>query len=703
MRQRTRAGLILALLAAGSYAQQPHPGGTGSTAFRPSQMVYISSATALQSALDAAVPGDIIELAAGVVYTGNFRFPAKPGASTSYITVRSSAIDELPANTRVGPLVASRMPKLVAPNTGPVLKFQPGSKNWRIQGLELTVGAGVYVFDLVLVGDMNATTAAVQPANIELDRMFIHGDQVVGGKRGIFFNSNSVKLTNSYIRDFGSNFQDSQAVCVCNGPGPYEITNNYLEAAGENIMFGGCPNGIANIAPSDVTFSRNYVFKPLSWRISQQWFVKNLFEIKIARRVMIDSNVFENNWSHAQSGFGIVFTVRADGHDTLGRPFGVIEDVTFTNNIVINSEQGFNLLAHDTENQLAGEMSRLVIRNNLFVKVPGRLFQIVQGPQGLLIENNTSPDTQVALITTENETTGLVMRDNVFALGQYGIVGNGLAGGMPTIVADFPGSIVTNNGFIGGPAAVYPPGNVFVPTVADAGFVNVSQSDYELSPSSPFRGIAQNGANPGVNMAALVAATNGVADRLGARMTSPTPGSTLNTATVTFNWIKYGGTFVTFLQIGTTPGGYDLANTVPSATAVAYTATNVPLNGNKIYVRLWSVLDGTQEYDDYTYITGVAIKAAMISPTPGTRLAGAVVTFTWTPGTYVTTTSLWIGTAAGRSDLGTFGGGATTATVRLPTSPGKSAVKQVTIYVRLWSLIAGALSYNDYTYLAGQK
>src|ERR1041385_4988669 len=55
----------------------------------------------LQSALNAAQPGDTIVLDAGAVYAGDFVLPNKSGSS--YITIQSSRVGELPDGVRVGP------------------------------------------------------------------------------------------------------------------------------------------------------------------------------------------------------------------------------------------------------------------------------------------------------------------------------------------------------------------------------------------------------------------------------------------------------------------------------------------------------------------------------------------------------------------------------------------------------------------------
>lgn len=101
------------------------------------------------------------------------------------------------------------------------------------------------------------------PHNLVVDRVYIHGDVTVGQKRGIGLNSASTSIVNSYIAEIKAEGQDSQAICGWNGPGPYLISNNYLEAAGENVMFGGADPAIVDLVPSDITFTRNHLFKPL--------------------------------------------------------------------------------------------------------------------------------------------------------------------------------------------------------------------------------------------------------------------------------------------------------------------------------------------------------------------------------------------------------------------------------------------------------
>jgi FtsP/CotA-like multicopper oxidase with cupredoxin domain len=88
-------------------------------------------------------------------------------------------------------------------------------------------------------------------------------------------------------------------------------------------------------------------------------------------------------------------------------------------------------------------------------------------------------------------------------------------------------------------------------------------------------------------------------------------------------------------------------------------------------------------------------KAQLISPTPGSALNSTSATFTWNYGGGVSATYLWVGTALGGNNLysGAPGLATTTSVSGLPLN--------ATLYVRLFSVINGATSFNDYTFANG--
>jgi PKD domain len=234
--------------------------------------------TGLQAAIDAAVPGDTILLRAGQTFVGNYILRNKNTTSTQFITIRSDAPDAyLPASTvRLIPegrpganTPRNRLARLVGNGgtykSAPVVRAATGAHHYRLMFLEIDGKANVGYDNLVEFGSAAATTVSALPHSIVMDRVWVHGDPVLGMKRGIYLNARSTDVLNSYFEDFFS-FQESQAICGTNGPGPFRIINNHLEAAGENIMFGGQDPKITNLVPSDITIRGNYMPKDPRWR-----------------------------------------------------------------------------------------------------------------------------------------------------------------------------------------------------------------------------------------------------------------------------------------------------------------------------------------------------------------------------------------------------------------------------------------------------
>lgn len=221
----------------------------------------------LQAALDAAQPGDTILLAPGATYVGNFKLPVHAG--TTYVTIRSAASDALlpPAGTRMSPAYAPHLPKLKSANSLPAMRTLPGAAFWRLQFLELEAnykGQG----DILALGDGSAAqnTLTQVPHHLIIDRVYLHGDRLLGQKRGIGLNSAHTAIVNSYVADIKAIGQDTQAIATWNGPGPFRIENNYLEASTEVVLFGGDDPKIADLVPSDIIIRNNTLSRPVSWR-----------------------------------------------------------------------------------------------------------------------------------------------------------------------------------------------------------------------------------------------------------------------------------------------------------------------------------------------------------------------------------------------------------------------------------------------------
>ena len=222
----------------------------------------------LQAALNAAQPGDVITLQPGATYVGNFVLPNK-GAVNDYITVRSAAPDALlpPPGVRMTPAYAALLPKLRSPNSMSVMRTATATNHWKLMFLEFQAnlnGSG----DILSLGagDSSQTQLSQVPYAFMIDRVYVHGDPLVGQKRGIALHSRDTAVINSYVSGCKAIGQDAQAISGFNGPGNYLIENNYIEGAGENFLLGGADPTIPNLVTTNVRFLRNHVGKPLSWR-----------------------------------------------------------------------------------------------------------------------------------------------------------------------------------------------------------------------------------------------------------------------------------------------------------------------------------------------------------------------------------------------------------------------------------------------------
>lgn len=72
-----------------------------------------------------------------------------------------------------------------------------------------------------------------------------------------------------------------------------------------------------------------------------------------------------------------------------------------------------------------------------------------------------------------------------------------------------------------------------------------------------------------------------------AKITSPANNATLTSGTVTFQWTKADVSYY-LLRVGTRPFGHDIFNGTVSRTSTSKTLNNLPINGRKLYVTLWS-------------------------------------------------------------------------------------------------------------------
>jgi hypothetical protein len=346
----------------------------------------------LQKAIDEVPLGSVLELDAGAVFSGSFNLPKKEG--DGWVIIISSLAEKLPEEeNRIIPDKATGnvqyptqkdlLPKIVTTNLSglPCFRTSASAHHYRLTGLEITVAPECNQFLRVDVSwfrkpvDNGISPASYYCRPMLYSRTFRSHCNESGGYYS------TVLIRPLSIRIF-QNFTVLALIPMLSGGQTGRVLlrflNNYLEAAGENILFGGAPPSIPGLVPSDIEIRNNHFFKPFSWRVGhpdykgKHWTIKNLFELKTGKRVLIDGNIFENVWADlpiGQSGYAVLFTVRTEGG---GSPQADVSDITFTNNIIRKAGAGISISGRD--NPGSNQSQRMYFANNLFYEIDGDLY-----------------------------------------------------------------------------------------------------------------------------------------------------------------------------------------------------------------------------------------------------------------------------------------------------------------------------------------
>ena len=248
--------------------------------------------------------------------------------------------------------------------------------------------------------------------------------------------------------------------------------------------------------------------------------MKNLFELKNARNVVVDGNVLENNWTHAQTGYAVLFTVRnQDGT----APWSTVDTITFTNNIVRHAPGGINILGRDDLNP-SDLVKNVVIRNNLFDDLTSAWgnnlpwLLLGNGADRLTIDHNTIVHAGPSLVLVYAiPTTNFVYTNNMARHNQYGFLGDGRAPGMDSINVYLPGAVLSRNIIVAANPAIYPSANSPCGTATcypsetqwEASFMNFSGGNYRLLATSPYVTGGSGSTALGANIDAIVLASSG--------------------------------------------------------------------------------------------------------------------------------------------------------------------------------------------------
>ena len=543
----------------------------------PGRRTTVPAGANLQQALNNAHCGDTLLLQAGATFSGNYLLPAKACDNLHWIVIRTSAPDSaLPAEgTRISPCYAGVaslparpsfscatptkvMAKVIASNAGPII-LADGSNHYRLgPGLEITrpLSSLTYI-------NLVAPSGAVN--HIIIDRDWIHGVPMYDTLRGVMLSGiTSAAIVESYLNDFHcgaviGGCVDSQTIAGGTGSHPqgiWKIHNNFLEAASENILFGGVNTN--SVTPSDIEISNNHMFKPLTWMPGQPGFVgrpngaitkcvktpgycpfvvKNLIELKNAQRVLLEGNILEHSWGgFTQHGGAILVNGLNPADNTLS--YISVMDVTVRYNHTSHTASVFSLSNPGPNNLPIG---RIIIHDNIFDDVSPKYqngdttgafagvysycSSTTCGNGDILVNHNTELITQPTKwfavvgagsgpIPNWTYTNNIVSINTGFALINSGSTGcaSVKTTNAALVAACFSPYAMNDNVLIGG-TGTWPAGNYLPATAAAVKFVNYNNAnggDYRLLITSPYHNAGTDGKDLGANISAVNSHTLGV-------------------------------------------------------------------------------------------------------------------------------------------------------------------------------------------------
>jgi Putative Ig domain len=540
----------------------------------PGPVISVDAGGDVQAALDGAHCGDTIRLQAGATFTGTFRFPALGCDKNHWIIVRTSAPDSiLPAEGhRLTPCYAgvptllgrphfqctspqNVLAKLVAASViGPVV-FQTGANHYRLTGLEIVRMAGTNTAQALVSVEHGG-----QAAQIVLDRSWLHGN--AEGETKFGFNLSGTKyvgIVDSYFSDFHCSALGPclEAHAVWGGAGdyqdgPYKIEDNFLEASGQAIFFGGAP---ATATPTDITIRFNHFFKPWQWMKGNLPFqggssgfpfiVRHALELKNAVRVLVENNLIENVWGgFGEAGTAILLTPK-NQHTFSGNnvcPTCEVTDVTIRYTRISHASGGFEIttaLSDGPDGAPAKAGARFSIHDVVIDDISGkylgsgRLFEVgnwwPSNPLNTITINHITgfPDPADGILLLHNvisypEMYGFVFTNNIVTSGKYPVWNTG-GGRASCAYADVPLTSLkncftsfkfANNALIADPSQ-YPPSswpdrNMFVEDMQSIGFRSSVEGNYQLHPTSPYKNRGTDGRDLGADIVGLNEALKGV-------------------------------------------------------------------------------------------------------------------------------------------------------------------------------------------------
>lgn len=522
---------------------------TAAADFTPADAAALVTALASSASMD----DPVIQLTPGVDYTrtgtAGFTLPARTGSG--YCVIRAGTMAGLPSRgggaTAAATLetLTANMAAITPPTQAAVdaITVGNGVHHYWFAGIEVTLGpfagGASSSFISLLPNGSHTTTLSNYPHHIVFERCYFHAAPGSDApRRPVNIGGEYIAFEDCAFRDIQSTVSDAQCFSSFGYTRYLKIVGCYtLTKTAETILFGGAQRVEDSLTqlPEQIEIRRNRFQGDIN---GTGGVFKNLLELKWARYGLVEGNVFRYCWRAGQEGFAWQFGVQLGINQTNV----TTSDWTVMYNKVHDTAMPFILLGMQLNGQTPGATSdfnnRLEIRDNLFFDqnvtpyhdnsgaVDWNILFSGGGLRDLIIRHNTvvfggncrgvmslNRGTWSALPVVD----GFDCQDNIFPQGGFGMFASTGTEGTDRWNTYTSNGTWDHNAIYGGSSGTnYPAVTWFPAAVADIGFTDLANDDYQLGAGTGFD-FRAGGANEsldgkdlGVDIDMVLAATAGV-------------------------------------------------------------------------------------------------------------------------------------------------------------------------------------------------
>jgi hypothetical protein len=513
------------------------------------QLQSFKSALAATTSLN----NPVIEIPAGMVISGaNILLQMRTG--TGACVIRTSGYASLQAKgTRILPSRDNQyLATISSPTSQPAIRTMPYAANYYFYGIKFTDSTfkasgtsnygQVYVvpsrFDTVLQDYTNdfLSDQSNNPHDIYFDQCYGVGN--LGTRKWLQLTADRVAFTDSYFEGYRNVGFECQVVNANVGGSYHYYHNNFFEAQGENVMYGGgaIPFNTDSWNPTDI------YFKQCHFRGRWEWFswhptydgvsnsFKNLFEIKRGHRILADGCVFNRGGKGAQAGVCIV--LKSDNNGPNAPSQSATSDVQLIDCYGYDMQRPLGVLGNSSPAQgRTVPNDRHHIMNCMFERldVPpnngtGYLVEVGNGASNIDIDHctfvaNGGVSVQGAFSFLGGSTYNLTFTDNIIPKGTYGISSGTGQFLLSALNTKCPGFVWTRNVHPGTwstaekSATGMPAGNFYPTSEGGVGYVNYTGynlTDYALTGASLYKDTDLLGNPAGADVAKIATRITGV-------------------------------------------------------------------------------------------------------------------------------------------------------------------------------------------------